>query len=669
MTENLLKHETSPYLLQHADNPVHWRPWGPEALSEARAGNKPILLSVGYAACHWCHVMAHESFEDAETARWMNDLFVNIKVDREERPDIDQLYMAALHQLGEQGGWPLTMFLTPSGEPFWGGTYFPKKPQFGRPGFVAVLREVARLFSDEPAKIEQNRSALGQRLAAIPDGAVGINPRIVTEVADRLLNLLDPVNGGLKGAPKFPQAPMLDLIWRAGLVTGQIRYFKAVEHTLERIARGGIYDHLGGGFARYSVDEEWLVPHFEKMLYDNAQLIDLMTSAWLRTGNDLFRQRIDETVGWLTREMMAEDSAFAASLDADSEGEEGLFYLWTETQIDDLLGTEAALFKQAYDVTPNGNFEGRTILNRLKDPFPRPEAAELELSRSRTVLFEAREPRIRPGRDDKILTDWNGLMIAALTRAAGAFDRPDWLGLAETAHRFITESMRRDGRLAHSLCDGKAIWPGFASDSACFLTAALALHDQTRKPRYLKDAIEFADALEAWHLGEDGTYRLAASDAADVVIRMRSGTDEAIANPNGVAAAGLTRLYHLTGEQRFTDRAERLINAFAPEAARNPLGHASLLTALSVASDGLQIVLISAETDAGADALLETIKTVPDPNRSLIVLSPDESLPPGHPATGKGAIGNRATAYVCRGTTCSLPVTDAADLRPLLAAP
>jgi len=666
MTENRLKHETSPYLLQHADNPVHWHPWGPEALAEARAENKPILLSVGYAACHWCHVMAHESFEDAETARWMNDLFVNIKVDREERPDIDQLYMAALHQLGEQGGWPLTMFLTPGGEPFWGGTYFPKTPQFGRPGFVAVLQEVARLFREEPGKIEQNRSALGQRLLAIPEGAVGIDPRIVTEVADRLLNLLDPVNGGLKGAPKFPQASMLELIWRAGLVSGKTRYFEAVEHTLERIARGGIYDHLGGGFARYSVDEEWLVPHFEKMLYDNAQLIDLMTSAWLRTGNDLFRQRIEETVGWLTREMMAEGSAFAASLDADSEGEEGLFYLWDEVQVDDLLGTESGSFKQAYDVTASGNFEGRTILNRLKDPFPRSDDEELFLSRSRVVLFEAREPRIRPGRDDKVLADWNGLMIAALARAADTFEQPDWRALAETAYRFIAESMRRDGRLAHSLCDGKSVWPGFASDHAGFLTAALALHDITRKPAYLHDAIEFADALEDWHLDEDGTYRLAASDAADVIIRMRSGTDEATPNPNGLAAAGLARLYHFTGQTRFSDRAERVINAFAPEAARNPLGHASLLTALSVAADGLQIVLIAGESDAAADVLLNTIKTVPDPNRSLIILSPGQDLPPGHPATGKTAIADAATVYVCRGKTCSLPITDANELEALL---
>src|SRR5215510_12908555 len=323
--ENRLARETSPYLLQHKNNPVAWWPWGPEALEEAQRSNRPILLSVGYAACHWCHVMAHESFEDEATARLMNELFVNIKVDREERPDIDQIYMNALHLLGEQGGWPLTMFLTPQAEPVWGGTYFPKESRFGRPAFVDVLREMARLFREEPNRIEQNRVALLSRLAekARPAGKVTIGLKELTAIAMQIGNMFDSVNGGVRGAPKFPQPAILEVLWRAGLRTNDVRFFETVEHSLARMSEGGIYDHLGGGFSRYSVDEKWLVPHFEKMLYDNAQLLELLALAFQRSGNELFRQRARETVAWLAREMTTGEGAFAASLDADSEGEEG----------------------------------------------------------------------------------------------------------------------------------------------------------------------------------------------------------------------------------------------------------------------------------------------------------------------------------------------------------
>src|SRR5437764_1254777 len=403
--ENRLAHETSPYLLQHKHNPVDWWPWGPAALAEAKAANKPILLSIGYAACHWCHVMAHESFEDDATAKVMNELFVNIKVDREERPDIDQIYMSALHLLGERGGWPLTMFLNPAGEPFWGGTYFPKDARFGRPAFVDLLRHVAHLFRDDPNSIEQNRSALMAKLAesARPAGRVVIGAAELDRSAAQLGGLIDPVHGGTRGAPKFPQPMLLEFLWRAGERSGEARYFGAVELTLERICQGGIYDHLGGGFSRYSVDERWLVPHFEKMLYDNAQLLELLAVAHAATGLPLYRERAAETVGWLVREMTTSQGAFSASLDADSEGEEGKFYVWSRAELEQVLGPDAAAFAAEYDVTIEGNFEGHNILNRLKH-LPRsmddPEGASADpdhLPVLRGKLLKERDKRIRPG--------------------------------------------------------------------------------------------------------------------------------------------------------------------------------------------------------------------------------------------------------------------------------
>src|SRR5262245_10197838 len=419
--ENRLAGESSPYLLQHKTNPVDWWPWGPPALREAKQTNKPILLSIGYAACHWCHVMAHESFEDEQIAAVMNELFVNIKVDREERPDIDQIYMAALHHLGEHGGWPLTMFLTSDGEPVWGGTYFPKTARYGRPGFVDVLREVARLFRDEPDRIEHNRTALMAALAAKsrPPGRVVIGAAELDSAAIAIARAFDQTNGGLGQAPKFPQCSLLELLWRAGSRRREPRLFDLVELTLEHMCEGGIYDHLGGGFSRYSVDEKWLVPHFEKMLYDNAQILELLALAYRRSSKKPFLQRAQETFDWLVREMSTPEGAFCASLDADSEGKEGRFYVWSRAEIDAVLGPQdGEYFSNCYEITPNGNFEGSNILNRLnrigrssQDPnrLGGPQhhgdlaADEARLAALRHKLLAARDQRIRPGLDNKVL--------------------------------------------------------------------------------------------------------------------------------------------------------------------------------------------------------------------------------------------------------------------------
>src|SRR5262249_9630544 len=488
---------TSPYLLQHKHNPVDWWPWGPQALAEAQRASKPILLSVGYAACHWCHVMAHESFEDETTARVMNELFVNIKVDREERPDIDHIYMSALHHLGEQGGWPLTMFLTPAGEPVWGGTYFPKTARYGRPSFVDVLREISRIFREEPANVEQNRSALMERLsrAAQPADKVTLGARELDGAAASVARAFDPINGGFRGAPKFPQCPMLEMLWRAYARKHDDRFAAVVELTLERMSDGGIYDHLGGAFSRYSVDERWLVPHFEKMLYDNARPLELLARAHAGTGKPLFATRARETVAWLAREMATPGGAFAASLDADSEGEEGKFYVWSLAEIEAVLGKEdAAFFARHYDVTAEGNFEGHTILNRLARQ-PTDQATESRLAAMRASLLAVRDARGRPGLDDKVLADWNGLMIAGLVNAGLLVGEAGWIDIAKRAFDFIAREMTRGDRLGHSWRDGKLLFPGLSSDFAAMIRAALALHEATGERSYLDRAVAWQGAF------------------------------------------------------------------------------------------------------------------------------------------------------------------------------
>jgi uncharacterized protein YyaL (SSP411 family) len=654
---NRLAEETSPYLLQHQANPVAWWAWGPDALAEAKRTNKPILLSVGYAACHWCHVMAHESFEDEATARVMNELFVNIKVDREERPDIDQIYMAALHHLGEHGGWPLTMFLTPSGEPIWGGTYFPKTSRYGKPAFVDVLREIARLFREEPQKIERNRAALMERLAAAarPAGAVTIGRAELDAAARQLGGLIDPVNGGTRGAPKFPQAALFECLWRAGLRTGEARYFAAVEITLDHICEGGIYDHLGGGFARYSVDERWLVPHFEKMLYDNAQLLELLAIAYRRTGKDLYRRRAYETVGWLAREMTTEEGAFAASLDADSEGEEGKFYVWSYDEVSRQLGVEdGEFFARHYDVTPGGNFEGHNILNRLK-PSPRNDADEARLAGLGEKLLSARALRVRPGLDDKVLADWNGLMIAALADAALMFDQPAWLDMAARAFEFIARTMTRGDRLGHSWRAGQLKFPGLASDFAAMIRAALALHEASGEGRYLEVALQWQRALDRDYINPGaGTYYLTAADAEGLVIRPAATTDEATPNHNAVAAQNLIRLAVLAGDDRWRDKADRLIAAIAPLAAENIYMHMAMLNAIDLRLRAAEIVVTG--QGAGAQALLGAARRLPPLDRIVLHAASAEELPSAHPARKNAA--RAPQAFVCVGETCSLPVTD-----------
>ena len=663
---NALRDALSPYLQQHRDNPVEWHEWGEAALERARVLDRPILLSIGYAACHWCHVMAHESFEDPATAELMNRWFVNIKVDREERPDLDMVYQHALALLGQQGGWPLTLFLAPDGTPFWGGTYFPPEPRWGRPSFRQVLEQVARVWGEERGRLETSRRRMAEALARLarPEPGEAVDVELAIEAGRSIAEELDPVHGGLGGAPKFPQAPVLSFLWEVALSTGDARLRQRLLHTLRRMAQGGIFDHLGGGFARYSVDAAWLVPHFEKMLYDNAQLVELLGEAWAATGDPLFAVRAEETVGWLGREMLVE-GAFAASLDADSEGEEGRFYLWDQSEVRALLGPDAAAFELAYGITRGGNFEGRNILNRLHEPgLPEP-AGEAVLARCRTLLLEARSRRPRPARDDKILADWNGLAIAALARTGLRLGRPAWIELAASVFRACCARLAKGDGLVHAARAGLTADRAFLDDYAQMVRAALALYEAGGDPAYLERAEAWIAVAEREFSDPAGGWRLA-PPAADLPFAASNAHDGPTPSALGTVALESARLWALTGAARHRARAEAILALAGGEARRHPFAHATLLSAALFLARPIQIVISGDPGDSGVESLLSVAVRRPLPGRVLLVRRPGYGLPGDHPAAAAASPAGRAVAHVCVGPTCLAPAHGPADLEARL---
>lgn len=640
---NRLAGETSPYLLQHKDNPVHWWPWGPEALAEAQSSKRPLLLSIGYSACHWCHVMAHESFENPEIASLMNQLFVNVKIDREERPDLDAIYQQALSHMGQHGGWPLTMFCTPDGKPFWGGTYFPPAARYGRPGFGEVLTAISDLWLKDGERVRANVQALMEALSDAPAGeGAKLSLDMLDKGAKAVLQAVDMEQGGLGGAPKFPQPGLFDYLWRSAKRTKNADLHRAVTLTMDRICQGGITDHLGGGFMRYSTDDIWLAPHFEKMLYDNAQLIELLSHVWQDTKNPLFQTRIEECIDWVSREMLAEDGAFAAALDADSEGHEGKFYTWKAEDILAILGPDLGrVFGQAYDVSVQGNWEGVNILNRSG---PQPDGVEDQLAQARSLLLAERDKRVRPGRDDKVLADWNGMMIAALSRASWVFDRSDWLEMAIRAFDVVTTKMALPGqRLAHSLCQGKASQTGFVDDLAHMARAALMLYQASGRQAYLDQAIAWSEAADAHHWDNTfGGYFQVAHDATDVVVRHRPSMDAAVPSGNGTMAQVLALLAQLTDKPAYADRAQAVTAAFMDRFNENFANMSALLTGFDLAVDPVLATLPRDRRD-----LLEVLRRVSLPN--LIIRWHDE-----------------AVATLCRNSLCSAPVQNAGDFAALV---
>jgi uncharacterized protein len=660
MCKNMLEYEISPYLIQHKDNPVHWLPWGEKALEKARRSNKPILLSIGYAACHWCHVMAHESFEDPDTAEVMNRLFINIKVDREERPDIDKIYMNAIHLMGEQGGWPLTMFLTPLGEPFWGGTYFPKNAQYGRPGFIQVLTQMAEIHQNQPDKIKANTDAIKHHLnnkqAQNTDQVLTEN--IANQIATRLLQQIDFIDGGLKGAPKFPQTIILDYLWRAGTRLALPEYHDAVTISLTQMSQGGIYDHLGGGFSRYSVDARWRAPHFEKMLYDNALILDLLITVFQATSSPLFKLRIEETIAWIQREMITKDGAFSASLDADSEGVEGKFYVWSAQEIKKVLKNDYEDFAKIYDISEGGNWEQTNILNRLASKHLGNTEQELKLAKNRKALLNLRNKRIRPGLDDKVLSDWNGLMIASLAGAAVTFKNPLWLEMAQKACDFITHTMIIDGRLHHAARADKIHHPATSDGYANMIRANLTLHQATNEEIYLDTAIELNSTLYKHYWDSaDGGYFFTADFAESLIVRTRSASDDATPNANGIMAQNLIKLFLLTANQEHLDRADQIFSAFTAELLQNIFGFASMLVAFEMRRELLSVVLASGEDERNSQTIIETIRAFMPATAVLLITNSSTQPDKNHPAFGKSALNNRPTVYICRNNTCANPLT------------
>jgi uncharacterized protein YyaL (SSP411 family) len=675
---NRLAQETSPYLRQHADNPVEWYAWGEEALARARAEDKPILLSIGYSACHWCHVMAHESFEDPDIAAAMNALFVNVKVDREERPDLDQIYQAA-HQMFNQrgGGWPLTAFLTPGEHyPFFVGTYFPKTSRYGMPAFRELLERVARYHREHKTDIARQNESIAvafQRMRQ--DGAASddaFSGEVVAEAIGALKQSFDSEHGGFGGAPKFPHPTDLELLVRRYAATGDKHALHVAVFTLERMAEGGIYDQLGGGFSRYSVDATWTIPHFEKMLYDNGPLLRLYAEAWAATGRPLFARVADETAGWIMREMQSPEGGYYSALDADSEHEEGKFYVWTPREVQSLLTAEEyAVTAPHYGLDGQANFEGKHWHLAIVQPLKvvaaglgrsEEECAEL-LDIARQKLFAARAPRVRPGLDDKVLVSWNALAIRGMARAGVVFGRDDWLASARRALDFVRATMWRDGALAATYKDGRAHLNAYLDDYAFLLDATIELVQAEFRSADLAFALELADALLARFADPAGGFFFTSHDHERLIHRPKPGHDNATPSGNGVAAFALGRLGHLAGEPRYLDAARRAVAAFYPAMQRYPGGFGALTIALEECLAPPEVVVLRGPTPRLRPWLKELAPEF-HPHRVLVGIDGAEGGLP--PALDKPAAPGRVNAYVCRGVTCLEPVSEMAALRRLL---
>jgi len=680
---NRLAQETSPYLLQHAHNPVDWFPWGEEAFAKAKKEDKPILLSVGYSACHWCHVMEHESFEDEKIAGLMNQLFVSIKVDREERPDVDEIYMSAVQVLTGRGGWPMTVFLTPEGKPFYGGTYFPPVDRHNIPAFPRVLAGIAQAYREKPADVEKSTTEiLGnmEKIAHRQQTTQTLDVSALEKAAQHLSQPYDETHGGIGQAPKFPNSLVFSLFLRQAQASGDRSYLDKTVYTLRKMAQGGMYDHLGGGFHRYSVDERWLVPHFEKMLYDNALLTRLYLEGYQASGDVFFRQVAEEILAYVEREMLQPGGGFYSTQDADSEGVEGKFFVWDQDEVMQLLGEEVGeIFCRYYDITDAGNFEHKNILHptldlqQLATLFRRDVDGVTQLiAQAKHTLFAVREKRVKPGRDEKILTSWNGLMISAYAEAYKVLGNARYLEIARQSIDFILTHLCREGRLLRSYKDGQAKFNAYLDDYACFSAALLDVYEATFEQQYLDHAIAFSEVLLSrfWDAQEGGFF-FTSADHETLISRSKSAFDGSTPSGNSVAALVLLRLFYLTESQDYLTKAETVLRLFYDGMQQNPFGFSNMLCALDFYLRRPQeIVLLGEPTAPDTQILLRQIHGLFIPNKTLACCDPADPPQRGMPSAlnGKTQLDGKLTAYVCHNFSCSLPVTTWEDMQRLISA-
>jgi len=669
---NKLAAETSPYLLQHKDNPVAWYPWGPEALEKAKLEDKPIFLSIGYSACHWCHVMEHESFENDEIAAKLNEHFVSIKVDREERPDLDQIYMNAVQILTGRGGWPMSVFLTPDREPFFGGTYWPPRASRGMPGFDQVLDAVLDAWQNRRDQALQAAGQLTERLSQIASSAVtaegDVAPELLDHAARQLERQFDFSHGGFGGAPKFPHSMDLQVLLRHWRRYRRDGVLEMVQLTLDKMAAGGIYDHLGGGFARYSVDARWLVPHFEKMLYDNALLSAAYLDGYLATGDERYARVARETLDYILRDMTSPAGGFYSTEDADSEGVEGKFYVWTPAEIEEVLGPQQAkTFCYCYDVTEEGNFEGKNILN-LPKPIPQcakllsrdPEELKAELAESRQKLFAAREQRVRPALDDKVLVSWNGLMIDSLARAARALGEPRYLRAAKQAADFLLGTLRReDGRLLHAWRGGQAKLDAYLDDYAALAGGLVSLYEAGGEQVYAERAVALCDALlELFADPEGAGFFYTAHDHENLIARNKDFQDGSVPSGNSLAATALLRVGHLSGETKYLEAAESTLKGAAELIQQYPQAAGQLLLACDMyIGPTREIVIAGDPTTAEMQELISALSSRFIPNKVVLLRDvnkqPAAALAPV--LADKETVDGQLTAYICEGFACQAP--------------
>ena len=681
--KNRLQHESSPYLRQHEDNPVDWHPWGADARERAAREDKPLLISIGYASCHWCHVMAHESFEDPRTAELMNDAFVNVKIDREERPDVDAVYMAAVQAMTGSGGWPLTVVATPEGEPFFGGTYFPPDERHGRPSFRRVLQALADAWANRRREVLESAASMRQhlgRLERLGGEREALGEGLFEQALAALAHQADPVHGGFGGAPKFPPHATLRFLLRRDEPEAR----QMAELALDRMAQGGIYDQVGGGFARYAVDGSWTVPHFEKMLYDNAQLVSRYAVAYARWGTDADRRVVEETVAWADRELLLPGGGYASSLDADSEGEEGRFYVWTAAAFDAALGADAPLGRAWFGVTASGNFEGRNVLTARADPAEVQERFGLDeeeladrVARLRERLLEVRAERVRPALDDKILTSWNGLMVGALADAGRFLDRPDMVDRAGGVADFVRDRLADGSRLWHvygtdAQGQGRAKVQGILEDYAYLGLGLLQLYRATFEPRWLTWALDLSEAVMThFHDADGGGFYTTPDDGEGLLVRPKEPHDAATPGASAAAAELVARCAHLTGRDDLREAAAQATEPFVAGMRGQPTGFGTLLVVADLlASPPREVAIVGPRRDAATRALLaELRRPLPrvllaqaegrgDPLAERVPVLRDRTPVEGVPA-----------AYVCEGGACRLPTTEPAELARQLAHP